>query len=155
MDAVAQLLGSGMTDSEEIDQAVTAIGDSANGSSPVRYFAAVSQDGRVCGVMGLTAKNIDPELFKPTDKPVEFVHAHVDPTDQGSGVGTAMADHLKKIVQHDGYTKVIIVSGSRNREFGYPFWQGRYGNPARFDKDFWGPDNERVVWAKDLGSSRG
>lgn len=140
-----------MTDKEDVDHTIDAINSGVNGSTSLHYFVAVKSNGEVCGVMGMTGENINAELYDVGELPIELVNAYVKPNLKGSGIGSALANKLELTAIEQGNTKLIIVSGSRNREFGYPFWEKRYGKPARLDKEYWGLGNERVVWTKQLG----
>jgi len=64
----------------------------------------------------------------------------------------------KDRVEHEavamGFTTLLVVSGTRYRDIGYPFWTRRYGPPVRVDVDPWGPGFERAVWRQDLGVAK-
>ena len=49
-----------------------------------------------------------------------------------------------------GFRTLLVVSGARNRERGYPFWRRRYGEPVRWDADYFAAGAERVVWRAEL-----
>jgi len=113
------------------------------------YYVAETGDDEVVGMMGLTAQGIAPELVTGQEKAVELVSAYVADEFRGSGAGSALADELEKVAGRQGYDKLIVVSGSRDRGNGYAFWTRRYGEP-QFDADYFGHDQERVVWYKRL-----
>ena len=103
--------------------------------------------GRVLGVMGLEFEDIRPPLFSPEDKPASLISAYVDPGHRGRGVGSVLADHLEAMAVGLGCTRLVIVSGARSRESGYGFWMSRYGEPAHYEPDAFGPGMERVAWS--------
>ena len=121
------------------------------------HVVAVEQ-GRVRGVMGLEFDGIRPPLFGPTDKPASLISAYVDADHRGTGVGSALADHLEAVAVARGCNRLVVVSGARSREVGYSFWMSRYGDIAYFDRDAFGPGIECVAWSVPLprrSSSRG
>lgn len=111
----------------------------------IDYAIAETEAGVSCGVMGLTSVNIEPELIDDGDRSVELVSAHVVAEFRRHGVGAALADYLENLAIERGFNKLIVVSGSRNRD-AYPFWTNRYGEPSRVDSDYFGAGQERVVW---------
>jgi GNAT superfamily N-acetyltransferase len=155
--AIRSILGEWLRDSDgrplrgDVGHTLDAISDSIGAKDDRRYLVAELYEV-VIGVMGLTGKGIDSALIHSSDKPVEFVHAYVASNQRGTGAGAALADALEELARHDGYTRLIIVSGSRNRETGYPFWNKRYGEPIKIFEDFYGPGVEKVVWSKFLDS---
>lgn len=132
---------------DDIKQSIAWVTASIDGDN--RHSFLVAKDGDiVVGVMGLTAINIDKALYESTDKPVEFDTAYVANAYRGQGIGGRLADHLEQLAIERGYTKLIVVSGSRSRT-GYPFWTKRYGD-AMINENYFGHGQERVVWRKVL-----
>lgn len=128
---------------------VASVRDSLGGASTWSYFVA-EQDHRVIGVAGLATSGIDPELGRGSGQKAELISAYVESTARGRGVGRALAERVEQTAADLGYDELLIVSGSRNSEAGYPFWRKRYGEPLRIDEDYFGPGAERVVWAAEL-----
>lgn len=112
------------------------------------------RDNQVIGVAGLATTGIDPELGKGPGRKAELVSAYVTNSARGSGAGRALAERVERAAADLGYDELIIVSGSRNREAGYPFWNKRYGKPLRVDEDYFGPGAERVVWVSELPAKK-
>ncbi len=137
---------------DDISHTLADMAASIAGDTRREYVVAQLPDGSVIGVMGMADEGIDPTLFAPSDKPVELLSAYVERSHRGTGVGRALADELEAMATDLGYTRLIVVSGSRNRETGYAFWNKRYGKPARYDEDFYGEGQERVVWTKELST---
>jgi len=122
---------------------------SIEGDNDWKFFVAEADDGNILGVMGVALSDIDPELV-PNTKGAELVSAYVSHRARGHGVGRALADKVESAAIDLGANTLLIVSGSRNRESGYPFWNRRYGQPLRVDADYFAPGAERVVWSKKL-----
>jgi hypothetical protein len=99
--------------------------------------------------MGLATIDIDP-LLRLSVKSAEIVGAYVAHAQLGRGVGRALANAIEELVVQLGFEKLLIISGSRNRETGYNFWYKWYRKPIRFDEDYFGSGSERVVWCKAL-----
>jgi GNAT superfamily N-acetyltransferase len=146
---IKEILVASIPAGKEVDHAMQSIVSSLNNANSVRYYVASSSKA-IYGLMGITDSNIDPQLCDSHEKPIELVNAYVQPRLRARGVGGILADKLEQIAIDEGYTKLIIVSGSRNRVSGYPFWRKRYGEPTRIDPDYWGATNERVVWTKKI-----
>ena len=109
------------------------------------YFVAEGPDALIQGVIGLQADQIAAELYSPSESPVEVVTACVRRTSRGIGVGRALIETVERIACQRGFSTLLIVSGSRNRD-SYPLWRARYGAPLRVDENYFGPGAERVVW---------
>jgi predicted N-acetyltransferase YhbS len=133
--------------SDEIERALSRM--SASGTTPDNgYVIAEKADGSVVGVAGYTTTNIDPVFTKDASSPVEIVNLYVDPSHTGRGVGTSLVETLESRFEQFGKDRIVVVSGSRNRSHGYPFWTKRYGPIVQCDKDYFGPGTERAVWVK-------
>jgi GNAT superfamily N-acetyltransferase len=107
-------------------------------------------NGHVAGVMGLEFDNIRPPLFGPGEQPASLISAYIDPHRRGEGIGSALATWLEAIAVARGCSRLVVVSGARSRDVGYPFWIGRYGDVAYFDADAFGPGIECVAWTVPL-----
>ena len=94
---------------------------------------------------GLQADDIAPDLMTAEERPIEAVMVHVSPRHRRRGVGPALLAAIERAARDAGYTTLLVVSGSRNRD-GYPFWLERYGEPSRCDKNYFGLGEERTVW---------
>jgi GNAT superfamily N-acetyltransferase len=114
------------------------------------YFVAEDPEDAILGVIGLKADHIATELYSRSETPVEIVTAYVRRASRGEGVGRALTETVEQVARQRGFSTLLVVSGSRNRESGYPFWQARYGDPMRVDQDYFGPGAERVVWRSQL-----
>jgi L-amino acid N-acyltransferase YncA len=135
----------GLALADEIDERVELVREALTRETPRRYLVAESE-GAVVGIIGLQSNNIDPELFSPSERPVELITAYVRRNQCRVGIGRALADEAEALATAIGFTTLLVVSGSRNRESGYPFWRRRYGNHVRYDAEYFGAGQERVVW---------
>lgn len=159
--AVSEVLEDGLLDPttgaplvREIDEHLRFVSETLRSETTRRYFVAALPDGRVVGIAGLDGAHITAELFTPEERPVEVVLAYVRRSHRGVGIGRSLIQHVETIATEMGFTTVLVVSGSRNRESGYPFWRRRYGEPFRWDDDYFGAGHERVVWRWSLAARR-
>src|SRR5580704_12977028 len=127
--AVTQILEEWLIDPEtgivlaaEVAHRVRQIQGAMTTPKEARYLVAEDPEGSILGVIGLQADDIAPELYSPSESPVEIVTAFVRRTSRGSGVGRALTETVERIARQRGFSTLFIVSGSRNRESGYPFW---------------------------------
>jgi len=139
---------------DDVDEHAAAMLSALNGDSDATYIVAGTEDGSVVGLAGLEARGIASELVLPGERPVEVVSVYVDQQHIGLGVGRGLVDEAERRATAAGYTTIIVVSGSRNRKYGYPFWCHRYGEPFRCDADYFGFGAERVVWRRALPTDR-
>jgi L-amino acid N-acyltransferase YncA len=135
---------------DEIEHRVEFIGASITGDTGCRFLVAEDDAGEVVGIMGLQGTGIAPELLTTGERVAELTTAYLRRDRRGAGAGRALADEIEARATELGFTTLVIVSGSRNEETGYPFWQRRYGDPIRRDDDYWAPGAERVVWKAEL-----
>ncbi len=84
-------------------------------------------------------------MIASEERPIEAVMVHVRPLHRRRGVGQTLLAAIERTARELGYTTLLVVSGSRNRD-AYPFWLGRYGEPTRCDKNYFGVGEERAVW---------
>lgn len=135
----------------EIDRHLNEIATAVHSEGRCSEFVVAERDG-VTGVCGLRWTGIAPELVRAGDATAEVISTYVRHVALGAGVGRALLDEVERRARERGFGTLLIVSGSRNRSHGYPFWQKRYGVPFRWDEDYFGPGAERVVWRHDLSS---
>ena len=151
LDAIAEMLreradaSSGGPVANEVDNTISLIRYSLRSETVRRYFVAVVPDGRIVGMAGLQADGIAPELITEGERPIEAVMVHVRPLHRRRGVGQALLAEIEKSARELGYTTLLVVSGSRNRD-GYPFWVERYGQTSRCDTNYFGSGEERRMW---------
>ena len=131
---------------DEVDLVVAASSE----SSSSRQYLVAELDGRVIGVMGVQFGGVDHDLVPLPDEAIEIMRAYVAPDCLGVGAGTALTDAAEELGRTRGFGVVVVVSGARNRDSGYWFWDRRYGARVREDPDYFAPGAERVVWTKKL-----
>lgn len=127
---------------DEVDAVIADVAASigAPPTSASRHYLVAEADGVVVGVMGM---QFDGDA-------VEILRAYMAPESVGTGAGTALADSVEERAKALGCTNLVVISGARNRESGYWFWDRRYGERVSVDEDYFAPGAERVVWAKTL-----
>lgn len=132
LDAIADMLreredeAAGGPVSDEIDRRIGLIEDTLRRDTMRRFFVAVLPDGQFVGMGGLQADAIAPDLITSDQRPIEAVMVHVRPQHRRRGVGQALLAAIERTARELGYTTLLVVSGSRNRD-AYPFWLRRYG----------------------------
>lgn len=136
----------------EVESRVALVAETFNGRTDCEFFVAEVEREGVIGVAGLASFNIASELFSASERPVEVITSYVRHSHRGTGIGRALLDEAETRAQAQAFTTLLVVSGARNRESGYPFWRRRYGEPVRWDEDYFAPGAERVVWRHALGS---
>ena len=142
----------GLPMESEIESTLESIKASAEGLGKRRYAVAEDAHGEVVGVMGLAEPDSVMRSFAETDKPIEIVNAYVARNQRGNGVGRALVGHLEKLAASEGYTEVVVNSGPRYRESGWPFWEKMYGAPSVAEKYYDG-QWDAMVWRKSLSTS--
>jgi GNAT superfamily N-acetyltransferase len=81
----------------------------------------IAVDGSVAlGIVGLA----------DTARGVEIVHAFVAPQHHGKGIATLLVDAAEQQARSRGLCELVVHSGPRYRESGWPFWTARYGPPS-------------------------
>jgi GNAT superfamily N-acetyltransferase len=115
--------------------------------APSRWcLVAEESSGHIVGVAGLQADGIEPEIGAGAVNPVEAVIVYVERSLVGRGIGRALMTQVEALATEQGFTDLLVVSGSRHRESGYPFWRHRYDEPFLRQPDRWGPGEELVAW---------
>jgi len=135
---------------DEVNSTLDAIASSIKGVRRRAYLVAQNTEGQVVGVMGLAEPNETMRRFATTPHPVEFINAYVDSQERGRGAGRALAQELEQIARDAGYTEVLVNSGPRYRDSGWPFWTKLYGEPVAIQKELYGPGGDAPVWRKSL-----
>lgn len=135
---------------DEVEEDVSDIRRSLQSDSDIDMFAAV-KDGKVVGMMGLSIPPKAPLLqFAKTDSPSELRIAYNHPDYRmGKGVGTALINNAQNVAKAKGRKEILLESGPRHRETGYPFYDKQPGfTRAGVLKDFYGPGLHSQVWQK-------
>ena len=134
----------------EIDGFMAAMNQNADGIGDRRYVVAETGKSQVVGVMGQAAPDQQFLAFAQSDRPVEIVNGFVTATQRGSGVGKKLFASLEQLARQYGYTEMIVSSGPRYEETGWPFWTSLFGPPVAVLQNHYGPGQHAPVWRKSL-----
>lgn len=141
----------GVIAEDEVEGDLETLRQSLNEDSPKKMFVAETPEGRVVGMMGV---NLQPKKellrFAQTDKPSELIVAYVHPDfTKRHGVGTALINHAQMLAREKGKAEMLLESGPRHRETGYPFYDKQPGFICVGKiPDFYGSGLDTVVWQK-------
>jgi GNAT superfamily N-acetyltransferase len=73
----------------------------------------------------------------------ELISAFVSPRERGFGIGRLLVASLEEEAKNRKFEDILVLSGSRFRETGWPFWQSLYGEPVEvYDRS--------AIWHKQL-----
>lgn len=81
---------------------------------------------------------------------VEIVNASVHADASHHGIGSRLLGALHDEAKEQGITRVVVTSGPRYTEKGWPFWNKHFGTAAHVEKDKYGPGADAPVWMKPL-----
>lgn len=139
---------------QEVAELEREILSSTNGDSERKYFVAENDDGKAIGIMGMQSPPHRGLIhFAATENPMETINAYVAKGERLSGAGITLAKHIEDIATQEGHTELLVNSGPRYRNTGWPFWTKLYGQPAGVAVGFYGPGGDAMVWHKLLGES--
>ena len=138
---------------EEVDGDMATCRRSLIPGSGKTMFVAESPDGTVIGMMGLSDEPKDAlKPFAQLNNPCEIIVAYVHPDHMmGKGAGTALMNKVLESARTKGKTEILVESGPRHIETGYPFYDKQPG----FEKvgkipNFYGDGQDTQVWRKTL-----
>lgn len=119
----------GVIANDEVEGDMETLRQSLTEESPNNMFVAETPEGRVIGMMGV---NLEPKeallRFAQTDRPSELIVAYVHPDyTKRQGVGTALINHSQMFARNKGKKEILLESGPRHRETGYPFYDKQPG----------------------------
>lgn len=136
----------------EVESDMATLRSSLSPKSGKTIFVTESPDKEVVGMMGLSEKPKAPLMpFAKTDNPCELIVAYVHPDHRGKGVGTALIGAVKNLAKELGKKEILLESGPRHAETGYPFYDQQPGfRRIGVIKDFYGKGLDTVVW-QDIG----
>lgn len=140
---------------EEITELEEEIRASIEGNGQREYFVAKDNQGKTVGIMGMQSPPY-PELmrFTTTDNPMETINAYIAQSERSAGAGRALAEHIEGLAAQHGYTELLVNSGPRYKDTGWPFWTKLYGEPAGVAVGFYGPGGDAMVWRKSLTETK-
>jgi len=136
---------------DEVEGDMETLRESLKEGSDKKMFVAQTADGKVIGMMGVKLHPKKELLrFAKTDDPCELIVAYVHPDyRKGQSVGTALITASQDFARAQGKKEILLESGPRNIETGYPFYDRQPGF-QRVGKinDFYGPELDTVVWQR-------
>ncbi len=124
----------GQISQEEVNSEIVGIETSTKGESDWLYVVAEDETGRLLGIMGMCKSNATIDAVLPSHEEksaAELFSAFVSQSERGRGIGRLLVQHLESKAELDGYDEIVVASGPRFRETGWPFWQSFYGDPAK------------------------
>lgn len=135
---------------EEVQEDLDLVRDSNAGLSSRRYLFAQDTSGLILGVMGLQIPEEAMLRFSLTDKPIELINAYALRNSRAKGVGSTLLAAIEVLAKESGHEEIILNSGPRYKETGWPFWRKKYGDPVGILEDRYGPGLDAMVWRKVL-----
>lgn len=136
---------------EEVAELEEEIRSSIEGSGQREYFIAEDGEGKPVGIMGMQSPPCSALMhFTFSDRPIETINAYVAESERSGGTGRALAKHIEDLAIQQGYTELLVNSGPRYKDTGWPFWTKLYGEPAGTAIGFYGPGGDALVWRKSL-----
>lgn len=136
---------------EEVDSTIQEIKKSLRHENNKQFFVAQSPDGTIAGMMGIQPPDLAMQAFTRTLNPAEIINAYVHfDQRQGKGVGSALVAALEDESRKQGFEELVLNSGPRYKETGWPFWRKIYGEPVGILKDHYGPTFDAPVWRKSI-----
>jgi len=122
---------------------------SLSGDNGYRYLVAITEDGRIVGVVGMRPPSSEMLAFAASERPAEMINAYVETRHRkGSGVGSALVRELERLARDSGSTEMILNSGPRYRNSGWEFFD-RLGYTRRgLARDLYGEGQHAPVWSK-------
>jgi len=136
---------------DEVEGDMQTLRESLEENSDKKMFVAQTPDGKVVGMMGVKLHPKEELLrFAKTDNPSELIVAYVHPDyRKGQGVGTALIAASQDFARSEGKKEILLESGPRHAESGYPFYDRQPGfqRVGKID-DFYGPGLDTVVWQR-------
>ncbi len=132
---------------EEIEEVMAEMQETIQAKNSKTFYVA-EKNGQVVGVMGVQPLRQEMIGFAQTGRPAEIINANVALDQREQGVGRAIVSHIESEVQNRGYKEILLNSGLRYEDTGWPFWRKLYGEPVGEMKDFYGAGFHAKVWRK-------
>lgn len=134
---------------EEVDEVLDKVAQSiVNGTE--NYILA-DCDGRPVGIMGFDTPSEVMAGFAATENPAEITNAYVSAEMRQKGVGRLLVKQLEELVKSKGFTEIIVNSGPRYRETGWPFYDSLEGfERVGTAENYYGEGAHAPVWHKAL-----
>ncbi len=141
---------------EEVEEDLQIMADSIDHKNDRTYVVAENSDGEVIGIAGF--KTPDPRMipFTQTPNPAELINAYVKSDERkGRGVGRALVAKLEEEARANGYTEIILNSGPRYKDTGWPFYDKLVNDIDRYKRvgvavGYYGEGGDAPIWRKIL-----
>ncbi len=136
---------------EEVRETIEEIEGSIEHRNNKQFFVAQSPDGSIAGMMGMQPLREKMRPFAHTHHPAEIINAYVHFDERlGKGVGRALVNAIEEESRNRGFEEVLLNSGPRYKDTGWPFWDKVFGKSVGILKNFYGLGNDAPVWRKPL-----
>ena len=135
---------------DEIDEVLASVEASIRGESDRQYLVAVAAGRGTVGLMGICPLLVNNPMydFARTSKPAELINAYTDTSVRRLGVGSALLAGIETLAREAKYRELILNSGPRFRETGWPFWHDKFGPEVGGLLNRYGRGNHAPVWHK-------
>jgi GNAT superfamily N-acetyltransferase len=114
--------------------------------------ARASGDAAVLGMMSLQEPDEVISGFALGEKPIEITNAYV--LMRGQGIGRKLVEQLEHKALSENRSEIVLVSGPRFKESGWPFWRHLYGEPVGVAKNYFEGAYDGMVWRKSLTDTK-
>jgi len=136
---------------EELQTTLGEIEKSLIHENKKQFYVAQSPDGTIAGMMGIQPPDFAMMTYSRTVHPVEIINAYVHFDErQGKGVGRALVSAVENESRTQGFEELLLNSGPRYRETGWPFWKKMFGEPIGQLTNRYGEGLHAPVWRKPL-----
>lgn len=109
------------------------------------YFLIAKLDKAVVGTIsfGPCGEDIKKCTENQLDDIGELGSLYVLPHHQGQGVGSALINAMPDHLYKQGIDQFCLDSGYKRAQ---KRWFRKFGKPYKVVKDYWGPDNDHMIW---------
>lgn len=135
----------------EVQEMLDYMQESMAGENDRYYFVLTLPHGEVAGFVCIASLDEAMQQFVTTARPIELKNLYVDKgARKGKGVGSTLYTFAKQWAKEQNYTELLLNSGPRYQETGWPFYQKVVGDPVGILKDFYGIGLHAPVWREEL-----
>ena len=136
---------------EEVQEMLNLMHESIEHQNERNYFVCTDAHGKTVGFVCMAPLDKAMQQFVVTARPIELKNLYVDKQKtKGKGVGSTLYGFAKQWARDQQYTEVLLNSGPRYQDSGWPFYKKVIGDPVGVLKDFYGGGNDAPVWREDL-----
>jgi GNAT superfamily N-acetyltransferase len=134
---------------DEVVADLASVEASIAGNTSQRFLVAANA-GKVVGVMGIQPPESVMLEYTTTLNPAELITALVSNDSRRHGVGKALVSAISEKAVDEGATELVVSSSSRYEEYGWPFWEGQFGEPVAEGHNISESDRYTKVWCKSM-----